>query len=519
LLEGDPSLVRAHYEYQTPLRFAVRANRLEVAGLLLDRGADPLALGSVVQDARERGFTGMVDLLEAKIAERYGASDHGEPVASAIREGDLALVRRLLDERPELVHAGDRRSNQPIHWAVMTRQLDMIDEVLARGAVIDAPRQDGARPIHLTNGDYHFRGWRDVPSHGRLTPDEVYRHLVARGATVDIWMAAAKGDVARARAILDADPGIVNRVSPYNSYYVGCGSAIKNAAAGGHLDVVKLLLERGADPNLPEEGIAPHGHALYAAVYHGHHEIAELLLAHGANPNAPVESSADAVWIAIRNQDERMLRLLAAHGARWEIPYGPRGGLSYARAAATGIERSMTVLAAYGDTRMASALLEANPDRANYPEALEEAADRGRLAFVRLMLRHRPDVARRVTVSKPPRAARLLFEHGMDANRASWLGVTPLHRFAERGDLASARLFIEQGARLDARDQEHQSTPLAFAARAGRLRMVRFLLDRGAPARHPDDPPWATPLAWAERRGHARVARLLEQHGATRDDP
>ena len=45
----------------------------------------------------------------------------------------------------------------------MTRQIPMIDELLARGADINARRADGARPIQLTNGDYHYRGWRDVP--------------------------------------------------------------------------------------------------------------------------------------------------------------------------------------------------------------------------------------------------------------------------------------------------------------------------------------------------------------------
>jgi ankyrin repeat protein len=515
LLEKDPALVRAHYEYRTALHFAVRANELEIAELLLDRGADPVALGNVVQDACERGFVEMAELLESRIATLHGASDRGEPVAAAIRAGDLGLVKRLLDEQPELLHAGDRRSNQPIHWAVMTRRLDMIDEVLTRGADIGAARQDGACPIHLTNGDYHYRGWRDVPASGRPKPDEVYRHLVARGATVDIWMAAAKGDLDRVRTILDADPGIVNRVSPYNSYYVGCGAAIKNAAVGGHLDIVKMLLERGADPNLPEEGIAPHGHALYSAVYHRHHEIAQLLLAHGANPDAPVESSADAVWIAIRNEDEAMLRLLAKHGARWEIPIEDPRGLSYRRIVATGIERSMAVLATYDDVETATEMLEIDPKLADDAEALEVAAGRGRLDFVRLMLRHRPDVARRVTVSKPEKAARLLFEHGMDANRSNWLGITPLHRFAERGDLASARLFIEHGARLDARDQELQSTPVAYAARAGHLRMVRFLLDQGALVNHPEDPPWATSLAWARQRGHTRVVALLEKRGAS----
>jgi hypothetical protein len=40
----------------------------------------------------------------------------------------------------------------------MTRQLEAIDELLRRGADITARRMDGARPIHLTNGDYIAAG-------------------------------------------------------------------------------------------------------------------------------------------------------------------------------------------------------------------------------------------------------------------------------------------------------------------------------------------------------------------------
>src|SRR5207248_908284 len=76
----------------------------------------------------------------------------------------LPEVRRLLDASPARLHAGDERSNQPIHWAVMTRQLDMFDALLARGADIDARRQAAARPLQLTNGAYHYRGWPERPA-------------------------------------------------------------------------------------------------------------------------------------------------------------------------------------------------------------------------------------------------------------------------------------------------------------------------------------------------------------------
>jgi RNA polymerase sigma factor (sigma-70 family) len=517
LLDKDPSLARSHYEYRTPLSFAVRDNHVEVATYLLDHGADPLALGDVLQIARDRGYVEMERLLESKFASLHGASTKGEAVAAAIRERSPEKARQLLDEAPELLHAGDGRSNQPIHWAVMTRQIDIIDDLLARGADIDAQRRDGARPIHLTNGDYHFRGWRDVPEDVATKPDDVYRHLVARGVHVDIGMAAAKGDLERVRELLDQDPRLANRVSDYGSYYLGCGTPLKNAAAGGHIEIVKLLLDHGADPNLPEEGIAPRGHALYSAVYNGHYEIAKLLLDHGAYPNPEVESSADAVFIAIMNGDLRMVDLLASYGAVWNIPVTKGRAFTYEDMAARLPARSAVILAHYGDVETAAVLFSTNPALADNPEALKNAAGKGHEEFVRLMLRYQPELAKRVTVSRPREMAMLLFEHGMDPNHPNWLRITPLHHFAESGDLEGAAIFIEHGGDLNARDEEFCSTPLAWAARCGQTRMVEFLLRHGAQPNLPDDPLWATPLDWATRRGHQAIVRLLtafEQTGA-----
>ncbi|MGH7452220.1 MAG: sigma-70 family RNA polymerase sigma factor, partial [bacterium] len=218
LVEKDPSLVRCHHAYRTPLYFAVRENQVEVAAYLLEHGADPIGLAvndSFLDIARDRGYEEMQKLLESKLANLHGASPKGEGIAAAIRERDLSKVRSLLDAEPELLHAGDERGNQPIHWAVMTRQIDIIDELLGRGADINARRQDGARPIHLTNGDYYYRGWRDVPKAVTTTPAEVLAHLCARGAYVDICTAAHTGDLNRVRELLDEDPTLANRAPDY----------------------------------------------------------------------------------------------------------------------------------------------------------------------------------------------------------------------------------------------------------------------------------------------------------------
>jgi RNA polymerase sigma factor (sigma-70 family) len=512
LVQRDPSLVRAHYEYRTPLSFAVRENHLDVAEYLLDHGAADVSLGDPIEMARDRGHTAMVELLERKYRELHGASAEGEPVAAAIRELDLAKVRHLLDENPTLLRARDRRSNEPIHWAVMTRQLDLIDELVRRGADLNARRGDGALPIHLTNGDYDYRGWRDVPPEVRTTPEQVYRHLIRVGAEVDLGMAAYTGDGKRVRELLARDPSLANRPSPYNSYYIGCGAPLKNAAAGGHIEIVKLLLEHGADPNLPEEGMAPHGHALYSAVYNGHYDIAKLLLEHGAYPNPPVESSADAVWIAIRRGDLRMLELLGSYGAVMDVPAPLDGKITYADLRVSGVGLPLKSLAYYGDVSAVTRALEEDRSRAHDPEALSSAANLGHEEIVRLLLHHAPRIAREVTVSKPRHIAELLFAHGMDPNRPNWLRATPLHHFAGNGDIESAATFLDHGADLYARDEEHASTPLAWAARNGQTRMVEFLLRRGARPELPDDPSWATPLSWARRRGHQEIVRMLTDY-------
>ena len=200
--------MRCQYAYRTPLYFAVRENGLDAASFLLDRGTDPIGLpinDRLVDIARDRGFAEMQKLLESKLARIHNASTAGEPVAAAIRRRDLAGVCGLLDAEPELLHTGDERSNQPIHWAVMTRQIDMIDELLSRGADINAQRFDGARPIQLTSGDYHFRGWRDVPDGVAASPEEVLAHLRACGADYDICTASSIGDLDRVRELLDQD--------------------------------------------------------------------------------------------------------------------------------------------------------------------------------------------------------------------------------------------------------------------------------------------------------------------------
>jgi len=183
--------------------------------------------------------------------------------------GDLATVTQLIDTNPSLVRA-HYEYRTPLYFAVRENQIAVVRFLLERGA----------EPFW--NGD----------------------DLV---------------DMARLRGHREMEALIESR-RPTHRRQRHSGSALVQAVIRGDLDAVRSLLERGADPNEPEECNAPHGRALYSAVYERHYEIAKLLLEHGANPNQKVESSADAPSIAIMNSDTKMIELLASHGAIWTIP-------------------------------------------------------------------------------------------------------------------------------------------------------------------------------------------------------
>ena len=425
LIARDPSLARAHYEYRKPLYFAVRENRLDVVRFLLEHDSNPLDLwidDSPLEIARDRGYVELEQLLTETLEARFNASSKGEPVAAALRDRDLNGMRELLDRQPELIDKGDRRSNQPIHWATMTRQLDAIDELLRRGADINARRMDGARPIHVTNGDYFYRGWRDVPDEWPVTPAQVMAHVKARGADIDLPTACHTGDIDRVRELLGQDPSLANKVGAHEGYYLGAGSPLSNAAAVGRMDIVQLLLDHGADPNLPEEQYAPKGRALYSAVYHGHYDIAKLLLDRGAFPNPPVESSGDALWISREwRPDPRMEQLLLSYGATEQ----------------------------------------------NRPaEDWESRAGN----WLRISPLHR--AARKGDVDK----ARALLDAGADLTaRDEHLRSTPLAWAAKFGQVEMVKFLLERGAPKSLPDDPAWATPLAWATRRGHDEIARLL--------------------------------------------
>src|SRR5262249_51897247 len=120
MIEQNPSLVRSHYEYRTPLYFAVRENRIDVARFLLDHGANPFYNGEdLIEMTRIRALKEMEALIESRRCNAKSTVRSASDIWSAASSGDTERVRQFLDEVPSLINqrGGDRPGTALVHAA------------------------------------------------------------------------------------------------------------------------------------------------------------------------------------------------------------------------------------------------------------------------------------------------------------------------------------------------------------------------------------------------------------------
>ena len=241
------------------------AGNPDLVGLLLDRGADPNDDESLYHAA------GNADHACLRLLVGHGAVVDGtNALAAAIGRGDLEAVRILLDGggdpgRPFTgpAHAGHLpdRSLNPLPLAAASDSAAVVEALLAAGADPDAPCGDGRSPVRASVR----RGAADVA-------EALLRHGARDDATdVDRFLGAcARGDRAGAEALRPAAAGLSDEDR----------AAIVDAAEAAGPPAVALMLDLGfpADAHRPADGAT----AMHAAAYLGRADVVRLLIERGA---------------------------------------------------------------------------------------------------------------------------------------------------------------------------------------------------------------------------------------------
>jgi ankyrin repeat protein len=144
--------------------------------------------------------------------------------------------------------------------------------------------------------------------------DDAVEAMLADGPELDVFEAAAVGDVDRLRVLLDEDPSLAGAWSPD-----GAG-ALHLAAYFGRADAVQLLVARGADVNAHARGFNGVAPINSAAATSGSDEATStecvrILLEAGADSNARQRGGSTALHAAAQSRCAEMATLLLRQGA------------------------------------------------------------------------------------------------------------------------------------------------------------------------------------------------------------
>ena len=370
LLAAQPELVDlGDHLGRRPLHYAVEAGRGDLVDRLLDLGADVDAPGFSGDD--RLGGTGFRPIVSAlwhhpywqqrndyAIARQLLARGARYSITIAAALGDEGRVGELLASNPGLANDREPGGKRPLSAAAERNHVAIARCLLDAGA--DPNLEEGpncpkgyalwaaAHAGHLAVAQLLLDAGADpnadVESSGTPTgtPNPEMRALLYRhGGRVPLAMHFYEGNIDTVAALLDAKPELFDehRVTEGFTHAVSAGheSLVRLMLARGlrlpaavtgcqtylwrSLDLARLLLDHGMDPNLPNwQQVRP----LHFIAEKGEIDKARLFLEYGADPNAIDEEyrTTPLGWAARRGQTE-FVRFALANGFDPSVPESP----------------------------------------------------------------------------------------------------------------------------------------------------------------------------------------------------
>jgi ankyrin repeat protein len=310
---ADPSA--RNPQQRTALHLAAAGNHAAAIAVLLgDDRVDPNA-----QD--EQGFTplhvaaaatGAVDALNVLIGssrcdlQARSSADQDEGGFTALHlaasSGSCDACKLLLNEAPSLIRQPSAAESTPLHLAARRNDAEIVRLLLDAGAPIDARDVVGETALHDAARFASKEALAELISRldGRLLegaaltgPPQQGKAGAAGRTALDL--ASFKGRTEVCAYLLDVEPLLVLALDEHEQ------SALHLAVTEGHLDVARLLVERGATAGRPRgDGVQ----MLQLAARAGHTAMCEWALTLGLDVNAPgPDSTGPLHWAVLGELD------------------------------------------------------------------------------------------------------------------------------------------------------------------------------------------------------------------------
>jgi len=222
----------------------------------------------------------------------------GKKLRKAVYEVKPKKVRRLLEQGAD-IEAFDKKGFTPLLWAAYTEHLEITELLLEWGADVDS---------------WEFEcGYTSLYYAAFAGNIELTKLLLQYGPQIQpcvLEVVARKGKVGMLEMLIKAGAEIDNARLPVKSPLLA-------ASECGYHEIVKMLLEAGADINMHWAGWdVPVGNlALNTAAKRGFHEIVKLLVEAGVDVDVKNDKGQTAFDIAAAQLADLKLTLKALDGS------------------------------------------------------------------------------------------------------------------------------------------------------------------------------------------------------------
>jgi hypothetical protein len=307
MIQNSPDLINA----PDRLARAARNGWMSAAKLLIDNGAivnpaSPPAY-TPLSAAADAGNNGMVEFLLSKGANANALDSiyRWAPLHYAVDHGFKTVAETLLAHGADVDLPARNDGNRPLHFAVRNSHPILAEVLLAHKADVDAPASDGDRPLHLAA----FAGNNALAE--ILLAHKADVNAPGKGGETALFRAIQNNRVEMVQLLI-SNKASVNVKSESGETPLLLAMGNKDI----HIAIVEALLDSGADV---EANVRNH-YPLDIAVNNGRTDLVELLLQNNANPNLAGETGETPLGYAIGKGNTNIIAALILHHADVNAP-------------------------------------------------------------------------------------------------------------------------------------------------------------------------------------------------------